>query len=315
MGNKKNKAPLVSIIICFYNEENYLEEAVDSVFAQRLDDWELLLVDDGSSDTSTYIAKKLAEKHNFKVTYLEHPNHQNKGLSASRNLGIQHARGKYCAFLDADDVWLPEKLSEQLHILKTYPEAVMVCGASKYWYSWNNSGGKDIVKHVGGVQDAVNYPPSLLLNLYPLGEGNAPCPSGIFIKRSAVEAVGGFEAHFSGDYQLYEDQGFLSKIYLRFPVYVTHRHYDLYRQRKESIVATVHQTGKYHIVREYYLRWFSRYLTDKQNYEELKKVVNKALAPYNLSVVEKIKKELRKLRGIIRNLLKKTKVAAIISHG
>lgn len=311
--NKKNQAPLVSIIICFYNEEKYLQEAIDSVFAQTLDDWELFLVDDGSSDMSTDIAAKLADKHNNKkVVYLEHSNHQNKGLSASRNLGIQRGRGQYCAFLDADDVWLPQKLLEQLNILKAHPEAVMVCGASKYWYSWNNSGEKDVVKHVGGAQNAVNYPPSLLLSLYPLGEANAPCPSGIFIKRSAVEAVGGFEVHFSGYYQLYEDQGFLSKIYLRFPVYVAHRHYDLYRQRKESIVSTVHQTGNYHTVREYYLRWFNQYLSDNQNIEVLKKVVNKALIPYDQTMAKKIKNRLWRVRDIIITILKKTKIPAII---
>lgn len=226
-------------------------------------------------------------------------------------MGIQHAKGEYCAFLDADDVWLPQKLSEQVRILKNFPEAVMVCGASKYWCSWNNSGEKDIVKHVGGFQNSVNYPPSLMLSLYPLGEGNAPCPSGIFIKRTAVDAVGGFEAHFSGDYQLYEDQGFLSKIYLQFPVYITHRHFDLYRQRKESIVATVHQAGKYHSVREYFLRWLDQYLSDKNNLEEVKKVVAKALAPYNESIAGKIRKRLRKVPGILKNIIKQTTVAAI----
>lgn len=307
----KRKAPRVSIIICFYNEEKYLQEAVDSVFAQTYDDWELLLVDDGSSDSSTDLAKNLANIYKFKITYLEHIDHQNKGLSASRNLGIRHARGEFCAFLDADDVWLPQKISEQIEILQSHPDAVMVCGASKYWFSWNNPEIKDIITYVGGVQDAVNYPPSLLLNLYPLGEGDAPCPSGIFIKKNAVEAVGGFEERFSGCYQLYEDQGFLAKVYLRFPVYVMHYPYDLYRQRKESIVATVHETGKYHMVREYFLRWFNQYLSNMHNYEEIKDVVNKALVPYNFTVRKSIKNRLWKVGGIIKGLVKNTKRAGI----
>jgi glycosyltransferase involved in cell wall biosynthesis len=86
-----------------------------------------LLVDDGSTDASTKIARRYAEQYPERVRYLEHDGHQNRGMSASRNLGIRHAKGKYIGFLDADDVWLPEKLAEQTTILSLYPDAAMVC--------------------------------------------------------------------------------------------------------------------------------------------------------------------------------------------
>ena len=94
-----NSRPLVSVITIFFNEEKFIEDAVKSVFAQTYQDWELLLVDDGSTDKSTEIARRLAEQHPEKVRYLEHDGHKNRGMSASRNLGIRNADGEYHRFL------------------------------------------------------------------------------------------------------------------------------------------------------------------------------------------------------------------------
>ncbi|HVX29430.1 MAG TPA: glycosyltransferase family 2 protein, partial [Nitrolancea sp.] len=111
----------VSVIIIFWNAEPFLAEAVASVVAQSHPDWELLLVDDGSTDGSTEIAKQLIASDPERMRYLEHPGHANRGMSASRNLGIAHARGAYLAFLDADDVWFPQALAEQVEILRAEP--------------------------------------------------------------------------------------------------------------------------------------------------------------------------------------------------
>jgi glycosyltransferase involved in cell wall biosynthesis len=70
------------------------------------------------------------------VRYLQHPGHANLGMSASRNLGIRQADGPYMAFLDADDVWLPAKLEQQVALLEAWPEAAMVYGPTLWWYSW-----------------------------------------------------------------------------------------------------------------------------------------------------------------------------------
>jgi len=127
---------MVSVIIIFFNAEGFLEEALESVFGQTYDAWELLLVDDGSNDGSTAIAQRYTEQHPGKVRYLEHTDHQNRGMSASRNLGIANAQGVYIAFLDADDVWLSNKLDRQVAILDSQPEAAMVYGPAQWWYSW-----------------------------------------------------------------------------------------------------------------------------------------------------------------------------------
>src|SRR5215212_9963596 len=105
--------PLVSVVIPFLNTENFIQEAIESVVAQTYENWQLFLVDDGSTDDSTRIAQEYTESYPGKIFYLEHPRHQNCGVSASRNLGISYAKGEYVGFLDADDVWLPHALEQQ----------------------------------------------------------------------------------------------------------------------------------------------------------------------------------------------------------
>src|SRR5271154_2347778 len=111
--NHSATGPLVSTIIIFLNAEKFLAEAVESVLAQTYPTWELWLVDDGSTDDSSRIARDYATRHAARIHYLEHPGHENRGKSASRNLGLRHSRGSYVALLDADDVWLPGKLTNQ----------------------------------------------------------------------------------------------------------------------------------------------------------------------------------------------------------
>src|SRR3990167_7462919 len=128
--------PLVSVIMPFLNAEKFIGEAIDSVFAQTYTSWELLPVDDGSSDGSTRIALDYNERNPERVRYLEHDRHMNKGTSASRNLGIRNAKGKYIATLDDDDVWLPNKLQQQVEIMESNPEIGMVYGNTKDWHGW-----------------------------------------------------------------------------------------------------------------------------------------------------------------------------------
>jgi glycosyltransferase involved in cell wall biosynthesis len=279
MTNKSNQ--LVSIVLCFYNEERFLEEAVASVMTQDHTDWELFLVDDGSSDKSTSIAKMLASQHEGKVFYLEHEGHTNKGLSASRNLGIRNTTGNYIAFIDADDVWLPEKLTQQLSIFKQHPEVTLILEASLYWYSWNDPKNIDVPIPIGTKQDVVYHPPQLMLNLYPLGKGAAPCPSGFMARRGVLER-NLFEESFRSIYQMYEDQGFLCKMYLHETIFVSSACNNKYRQRPASLVSAVHDSGKYDTVRKYYLEWFQKYLKEsKVNYPQVNKLLKDALMPYH----------------------------------
>src|SRR5262249_14256541 len=125
-GRMNGRQPLVSVITIFLNEERFLEDAIRSVFAQTYDSWELLLVDDGSTDRSSALARGWAERHPGRVRYLEHPGHENLGMSATRNLGIREARGELIALLDGDDVYAAGKLATQVAQLEAHPEAAMV---------------------------------------------------------------------------------------------------------------------------------------------------------------------------------------------
>jgi glycosyltransferase involved in cell wall biosynthesis len=253
------REPAVSVIVCFLNEAPFLAEAVQSIVGQTFTDWELWLVDDGSTDGSSAIAQQLAAADPERMTYTEHAGHSNLGLSASRNAGIARARGRYIAFLDADDVWMPNKLEEQTAILDRHADVALVMGASLYWRSWSATPrGADVVVPIGAQQDAVIAPPQLMTTLYPLGTGAAPPPSNLLLRRDAVQQVGGFEASFRGPLMLYEDQAFLSKIYRRHPVYVASACWDRYRQRPDSIVATNLAAGRYWQVRLHFLRWLEQ---------------------------------------------------------
>lgn len=109
-------APFVSVIIPAYNAAAYINATLDSVFAQTFSDYEVILVNDGSPDTLQL--EKAIEPYRHCVIYHKH---ENGGPSAARNAGILKARGSYVAFLDSDDLWLPDYLVEQIKILKENP--------------------------------------------------------------------------------------------------------------------------------------------------------------------------------------------------
>lgn len=104
------KELLVTIIIPLYNTEKYLNETINSVLAQSYEYWELIIVNDGSTDGSEKIAETYAE-NDSRISLIAKPN---SGVSETRNVGIKHAKGQFVAFLDADDIWDKENLSKKI---------------------------------------------------------------------------------------------------------------------------------------------------------------------------------------------------------
>jgi len=253
---------LISIVVIFLNSAKFIDEAIASVFAQTWDSWELLLVDDGSTDASVEISRKYAERFPGRISYLEHPGHQNRGMSASRNLGVKHAKGDLIAFLDSDDVWLPEKLETQVALMDAHPAAAMVYGSSQYWYSWTGETadlGRDFVPAVGVETERVYMPPALLtLSLKSICR--TPCPSDFLVRHDVVKEVGGFDEQFRGDLSLFEDQAFLAKVFLKRPVYVTQLCLDRYRRHPDSCVSVAAQRGTKHYTGLRYFRRLQDYL-------------------------------------------------------
>jgi glycosyltransferase involved in cell wall biosynthesis/SAM-dependent methyltransferase len=278
--------PLVSVIMIFLNEERFLQEAIDSVFAQTYQNWELLLVDDGSTDDSTRIAQSHAAQYPGKVCYLEHEGHQNRGMSTSRNLGISQAKGEYIAFLDADDVWLPHKLERQAAIMVTQPNAAMVCGRAQWWYSWTGNAGDsqyDFVQRFDVPLDTVVQPPTLLI-LFLKDEWASLCD--ILVRREVVEAVGGYEESFYG---MYEDQAFHAKLCLRFPAFVSAACGYRYRQHPGARTARSHETGATYAARQTFLKWLEVYLS-RQGVKNgtVWQVVQNELWPYRHPILARI---------------------------
>lgn len=257
-----SRPKLVSAIIIFLNEERFLEEAIASVLTQTYPDWELLLVDDGSEDGSRALAQCYAARYPNKIRYYEHPGHQNRGMSASRNLGVDHARGAYIAFCDADDVWLPGKLEHQVEALQAFPEAAMVCGPLIGWHSWTGQPAdlhRDYLYGVGsdGHHPFANRlaPPPQLLALFLRKEHFAP--SGGLIRREAFEQVGGFEVGFRGGH---EDLVFQVKLCLRAAVYVQDEAWYKYRIHPNSSERRDRRAGHHLAHRVTYLTWVADYL-------------------------------------------------------
>ncbi|WP_373481319.1 glycosyltransferase family 2 protein [Geminocystis sp.] len=225
--------PLVSCIIIFLNEEKFIEDAVASVINQTYQNWELLLVDDGSTDNSTNIAQNYAEKYPEKIKYLEHENHQNRGMSATRNLGLKYAKGELIGFLDGDDIWLPEKLKEQIIILKNNPTAKMVYGRTQLWYSWTGKSedqNKDFFLNLGIEPNTLVQPPELFIKIL-YGGCQSPTTCNALIKKEVFTEIGTFEDQFK---DLYEDTVFFSKIQLKAPIFVADNCWAKYRQHSDS---------------------------------------------------------------------------------
>ncbi|WP_159022072.1 glycosyltransferase [Formosa sp. L2A11] len=107
--------PLVSIITPVYNAEKFISQTIQSVLSQTFTNWELILVDDGSSDDSLRLISKFTEVHKNILLF---KNAKNSGAAITRNRGMEEAKGKYIAFLDADDIWFPNKLEIQIGIME-----------------------------------------------------------------------------------------------------------------------------------------------------------------------------------------------------
>ena len=109
--------PLFSVIVASYNYANLIGETLDSLLAQTYQDYEIIIVDDGSSDNSLSVIDKYM-KQSDKIKLYTHPNHQNKGLIETIKLGIQMSSGEYIAFCESDDLWMPKHLEEQAKVIQ-----------------------------------------------------------------------------------------------------------------------------------------------------------------------------------------------------
>jgi len=175
--------PLISVVVPVYNGQRDLNEALDSVFAQTFTDFEVICVDDGSTDSSLAVLAQYQDK----ITIV----HQaNAGQGSARNNGVRRASGEYVAFIDQDDRWYPCKLEQQAAALRADSKAVLV---------YSNSDRMDAQSRLTQIGTTLSERPSALAS--PLGrllEEGLVLPSSMLVRREAFERVGGFDPQLRG---------------------------------------------------------------------------------------------------------------------
>ena len=252
-----------------YNGERFLEEAIESCFAQTYEHWELLLIDDNSTDASAAIARRYAERNPGRVRYLEHEGHANHGACASRNLGIREAIGEYIAFLDADDVWVSRKLEQQVARLRENPDVGLVYGLVFAWCSWTGRPEDcrgDVTYPLGVAPETKLRPPEALIlflraHRTDFIDSSIPSPSNFIIRRDVLNRIGGFEESFIGMYQIYEDHAFLAKVALDSALLACGESWTKWRRHPASVTEVVWSKGLTTTARLFYLNWLTEYLT------------------------------------------------------
>ena len=182
----------VSVIIPSYNSGKFLNEAIESVVNQTYKNLEIIIVNDGSIDETEKIAKEWQEKDK-RIRYLKHQ--KNRGLGAARNTGIKNSQGEYIAFLDADDIWLPQKIEIQLEKAKKENTDLIFTN----WYIWDP---KNNIKGKAFSSNPIKDKKDLLKFFIKRNFGN---PSTTLLKKSSLEIVGLFDESLksSEDYDLW----------------------------------------------------------------------------------------------------------------
>ncbi|HEY5402849.1 MAG TPA: glycosyltransferase [Pyrinomonadaceae bacterium] len=174
-------APLVSIIMPSFNAERYVAESIRSVLGQTFTDWELVVVDDGSVDrTAEVVCKLAAEDPRIRYVWRE-----NGGQAAARNTGIRYLPSPVVAFIDADDLWLPEKLARQLSVMEETAADVVYCDGYVF-YDDSTPERADFFAVVPGRTDGATMFP--LLFAY-----NRIATLSVVARRDALERVGFFD--------------------------------------------------------------------------------------------------------------------------
>jgi glycosyltransferase involved in cell wall biosynthesis len=285
----------VSIVTPFLNPGPFFEESIGSALAQTYREWELLLVDDGSTDGSTDLALRYAAAHPDRIRYLSHEGRRNRGASASRNLAARHACGKYLAYLDADDVYLPSKLEIQVPILEAHADVAMLYSATEYWYSWTGrpeDARRDWVwRKYGAEPGTVIAPPRMLVRF--LGDGGTvPCMGSVLVRREALDRVGGWEESFT---RICTDQVFHAKLTLNFPVMIADVCVDRYRQHENSSCQTVARAGQSDSAFETYLAWLESYVAAQPNVDsDVLAATRRALGRYRHPILHSVGQRARR---------------------
>lgn len=210
--------PCVSVIVPAYNAEKTILETIKSIQAQTFSDFELIVINDGSSDRTIELLNTINDPRLKVFSY------ENGGLPIARNRGIQRAAGEFITFIDADDLWKPSKLEAQLKALQAYPEAGVVYSwtafideNSDFLYAW------EPLHWQGNI-----YPKLLIRNFISSG-------SNILIRRQFVQAAGEFDPNLKS----VEDWDYYLRLAALCPFAVVPEYHILYRRSTQSMTSKI----------------------------------------------------------------------------
>ena len=214
--------PSVSVVIPTYNRRDLVQRAIQSVFDQTYRDFEIVVVDDGSTD-GTGAAVEGREQ----IRYLRQAN---AGPASARNLGIRHARGEFIAFLDSDDVWLPDFLAAQIDVLSRFPEVALVCARSSV-----------------GQKEAKDFPlrrdlvvGDLYAKLYERSFVRTPAA---VVRKSCLDRIG----CFNESYRWSEDHDLWLRIASRYPIAYVNRCLVRIGRQSDNISRDVNRALETHL--------------------------------------------------------------------
>ena len=173
-----SNSPLISVVLAVYNAEPYIAQAVESILAQTVTDFEFLITDDGSTDRSLSVLQHYAAIDS-RIRLIANPN---QGVSKTRNQMLQQAKGEFIAVMDADDIAIPDRFARQVEFLRQHPEVVCVGGAH------------DLIDHKGRYLTCLRLPQqdAEIQKLALAGHGSICHPCAL-IRREAMLAVGGYD--------------------------------------------------------------------------------------------------------------------------
>jgi len=217
-----------SVIIPVFNKANTITDSINTVLAQTEKDFELIIVNDGSTD---HLADVLKDFPDVKVI-----NRENGGVSRARNAGIRAAEGDYICFLDADDLWTPDHLSELRHLIEAYPSAAMFATS----HTETTSDGKvyHSSTHLADLAErflAENLFKLLNTRAYTLINTNSICISKAFLLAK--------DLFFEPDEKIGEDTDMWYRVALHTPVAFSKKETTVYR--RENSTATKHGSGSF----------------------------------------------------------------------
>jgi glycosyltransferase involved in cell wall biosynthesis len=219
--------PTVSVIVPAYNAEKTIVETIQSIQKQTFSDFEIIVIDDGSTDRTVETLQTLNEPRLKVFSY------DNGGLPVARNRGIARATAPFLSFVDADDLWTPDKLESQLAALEAHPEA----GAAYSWTAYIDAQ-SNFLYNGKPLPFEGNIYPQLLLECFIANGSN------ILVRRECIEAVGEFDPTLKST----EDWDFYLRLAAKYPFARVPKYQILYRRSSGSMTAKVDVMEKYNLL-------------------------------------------------------------------